>query len=370
LGASQEIARLSRHIQVSRADSDKEDVAQLQFFTADVPRVGAVDHMRRAAIASSTVLRQRDRTLTQEQIAADVAHLFEADVVHAYELGDDGEPRLALAAGDLTVPPIARRLERELLPRALASEQSMLSTHPALDRDLRALSRLCSLHGVTTEALVARAFGENQGAYVVHWLGRERPSDEELLTAFWMYWESVGYAIHSTRERLKVEHELARLRQRAYFDRLTGLPNRFALDEELDGHERNTSLSMLVLDFDGMREANEVYGYEDGGDVLIAAVGSGLRELTRDGEFAARLYTAGDEFAVILPHADEQAAGLRADEIEAALDALPVPDSHRGLYHGASVGFATRLPGESVQDLRRRASAAMVERKHVRRAVA
>src|SRR5262249_1018388 len=136
------------------------------------------------------------------------------------------------------------------------------------------------------------------------------------------------------------------------------------LDKELDRHEPTMQLSVLAMDFDGMREANSAFAsYELGGDVLIRAVGEALRKVTRDGEFPARLYTAGDEFALLLPRYDEPAAGARATEIEAHLDALAVPETHRDVYRGASVGYATRQAGETPGQVLGRAVKAMRDRK-------
>lgn len=350
-------------------------MAQLQLFAErGTPRLEEIDYLRRASMAGFAVQYERDWRRQQELISADIVSLFDADVVNAYELGEFDEPRLAYIVGDASIPPIARTLERQMLAASLMTPRSLLSTHPRLDRKLRPLAGLCSEFGITTEILLVRAYGETQAAFAVHWLGGERPTLHEQCSAFGIYWDNVGFAVHHARERqrvaqerMRLEQQLGEMRERAYFDRLTGLPNRFALDEELSRHESAEHLSILVLDFDGMREANAAYGYERGGDVLIGAVGEALRDLARDGEFPARLHTAGDEFALVLPGVDEDLARCRAGEIEAALDALEVPQTHRGLYHGASVGHATRGSREPTHQMRRRATEAMAARKHERR---
>ena len=117
-----------------------------------------------------------------------------------------------------------------------------------------------------------------------------------------------------------------------------------------------------------MREANNTFAsYDLGGDVLIRAIGAALPALTSGAEFIARLHRAGDEFGVLLPHADEATAMRRAREIEAALDALEVPASHRSVYHGASVAAATRSDGETPKQLLDRAVAMMHRRKAERK---
>jgi diguanylate cyclase (GGDEF)-like protein len=165
-----------------------------------------------------------------------------------------------------------------------------------------------------------------------------------------------------------IDDELAELRERAYRDRLTGLPNGLALEEELSAHEDTMPFSVLALDFDGMREANMLFkSYRTGGDVLIEAVGRALGNLVTENEFAARQHTAGDEFAVLIPGADGEAAARRADEIEASLDMLDVPPAYQRVYRGASIGHAARRPGETPGQVLGRAVAAMHARKAVRR---
>jgi diguanylate cyclase (GGDEF)-like protein len=170
-------------------------------------------------------------------------------------------------------------------------------------------------------------------------------------------------------ERARIEAELAELRERAYRDRLTGLPNGLALEDELRVHTNTRPFSVLALDFDGMRDANNLFkSYRRGGDVLIEAVGRALGRLVTDAEFAARQHTAGDEFAVLIPGADAEMASRRADEIERSLDMLDVPPAYQQVYRGASVGHATRRPGETPGQVLGRAIAAMQERKSARRA--
>jgi len=138
---------------------------------------------------------------------------------------------------------------------------------------------------------------------------------------------------------------------------------------------------VLALDFDGMREANAVSkSYELGGDVLIRAVGQARRwpalagagrrwpALAGEHAFVARIHTAGDGFAALMPGVNEAIAALRARTTEAQLDALDVPTSHQHVYHGASVGFATRHTHETPSQVPGRAIEAMHERKLIRRA--
>ena len=321
--------------------------------------------LRDGMIAAYTVLQARDPERQWELISTHALRLLDATTARVYDLDADG--RLRLREGHApTVPPDAARLERELVRRAHVADTSLISTHPRLDADLRPLAAACLEAGIVIHALLVRAHGRSHGALAVHWDGRERPPYERR-SGFYAYWDTIGLAVAAGRERAVIELELAGLRERAYRDRLTGLPNALALEGELNRHEPTTPLSVLALDFDGMREANAAFSsYEMGGDVLIRAVGRALPDLVGDAAFAARLHTAGDEFAVLLPNADADTARRVALDLEGQLDALEVPATHTSVYQGASVGWATRREGESPGQALGRAIVSMRERKSER----
>jgi hypothetical protein len=90
-------------------------------------------------------------------------------------------------------------------------------------------------------------------------LDRRPRRSYEHRAGFYAYWDEVGFAVATTHERARIEADLARLRQQAFHDEMTGLPNGRALDDELRAHEQTTPFSVLVLDFDGMREANNTF---------------------------------------------------------------------------------------------------------------
>jgi diguanylate cyclase (GGDEF)-like protein len=330
------------------------------FFLTDSDETG---WLRRVAIFSYAILREQDPARQRALIATHLVELVDATVVRAYELDADG-PRLA-GQGEVALPALAERMEAELLTRAMREGKSLISTHPSLDPALAELADRCRTEQVTTHLLLVRAHEETHGAYAVHWIGRDRPLWTRRVGLYY-YWDSVGFAVAAARERTRVQSEVELLRRRAFWDELTELPNAQALEQELHRNGPTHPFSVLVLDFDGMREANSAFGYKAGGDVLIRAVGQALAALARPGEFAARLYTAGDEFALLLPGADETCARTRAKEVEDALDELDVPPTYRAVYEGASVGHATRTPAQTPGQTLGHAIDAMRRRKHAR----
>ena len=88
----------------------------------------------------------------------------------------------------------------------------------------------------------------------------------------------------------------------AYYDQLTRLPNRSLLNEHLKRilklEEREESFSAIcVMDLDGFKDINDVYGH-DAGDLVLKEVATRLLDKLRDSDVAARV--GGDEFVFIL----------------------------------------------------------------------
>jgi hypothetical protein len=225
--------------------------------------------LRGALARAYGVLRERERQPQLALIARDLGELLGTSAVRVMRPGLDGwEP--PGDEGDL--PESALEMEAALLPRSLAANRSLLSSHPLLDTDLAGLKARCSADDCTVHVLLARAHGATHGVFAAHWVGRDRP-DFERRFAFYYYWDLIGLAVASSNERQRIDDELAELRHAAYTDPLTGLPNAVAFEQRLREHAETDPLSIAVLDFDGMREANAALGWEAGGDALIRAVG-------------------------------------------------------------------------------------------------
>jgi len=322
--------------------------------------------LRVAASLAHAVARERDPEHLRELIITHAGQLLDADLVRLFEPAGDGGLQYSRSWGAIRLPASAVEMERELLERALEQERSLLSTHPALDPVLAELAARCQRDRAIVHALLIRGGRATQGAACVHWLGRERPSFEQRV-GFHLYWDQIGVTVATMRERLLVEQELGRLHRLALRDDLTGLPNGRALNGELQRRlNSGTPFGLLVIDFDGMRHANNALGFHAGGDVLIQTVGNALTQLLVPDEFAARLHTAGDEFACITDVHEEHAAAQRAARLEHDLGQLEVPTTHRSFYRGASVGHTLVMPGDTPTTVTARASASMRQRKQKR----
>lgn len=111
--------------------------------------------------------------------------------------------------------------------------------------------------------------------------------------------EVVGTAIDIT-ERIEAEKVIEHM---AYFDFLTGLPNRRNLQESIQQRISDGSkpFSVFFLDLDRFKHVNDSLGHQTG-DQLLIAVGARLRGCTTNDDLVARL--SGDEFIVVVPSAD------------------------------------------------------------------
>ncbi len=128
-------------------------------------------------------------------------------------------------------------------------------------------------------------------------------------------------------ERKQAEAEIKDL---AFFDQLTGLPNRTLFADRLRQAVRAADRSgyygaLLFIDLDNFKELNDTMGH-DIGDKLLRQVAKRLLLLAREADTVARL--GGDEFIVILSDLskdERDAANLAEVEAEKVLDTLREP---------------------------------------------
>lgn len=99
------------------------------------------------------------------------------------------------------------------------------------------------------------------------------------------------------------EHFQEKLHHLAYYDGLTGLPNRTLFRDRLDtaiemAKRKDGQLALMFLDLDNFKNINDTLGHVTG-DQLLVAVARRLQGMLRDEDTVSRL--GGDEFTVILP---------------------------------------------------------------------
>ncbi len=170
-----------------------------------------------------------------------------------------------------------------------------------------------------------------------------------------------------------------RLRQMAYFDSLTGLPNRRLFTEQLSlllrlATRNGQMLALLFLDLDNFKRINDSLGHS-AGDLLLREVGSRLSGCLRESDVLAHYVESdgsridvsrlgGDEFTVVLNQIENaESAAIVAQRI---LDALGTPmtiDGHE-LVVTPSIGIAIApRDAADVEDLLKAADTAMYHAK-------
>ncbi|ADH86319.1 diguanylate cyclase with PAS/PAC sensor [Desulfurivibrio alkaliphilus AHT 2] len=145
-------------------------------------------------------------------------------------------------------------------------------------------------------------------------------------------------------ERVLTESNLRRqqeeLHAKAYYDPLTGLPNRQLFNLRLHHltrrHEGEAAL--LFIDLDGFKAINDRHGHLFA-DQLLRVVGKRLRQAVRQKDMVARF--AGDEFVVLLEslHNGPGDAEKVAEKLLAAM-ARPMNLEEQEVQIGASIGLA------------------------------
>ena len=111
----------------------------------------------------------------------------------------------------------------------------------------------------------------------------------------------------------------------SHTDPLTGLANRRSLDRQFEtglAHASRTrsSIGVVVLDLDRLKEINDTYGHE-AGDRALRTIGSVLKATVRQHDLCARF--AGDEFVVVLWECPPEHEARRVQELQNAVAAHP-----------------------------------------------
>ena len=132
-----------------------------------------------------------------------------------------------------------------------------------------------------------------------------------------------------------------RIQQLANYDHLTGLPNRVLLGERFRqaidlarGHHE--ALTVMWLDLDNFKAINDSLGHS-AGDLLLREIAHRLGAQLRQQDTLSR--QSGDDFTIVIPGADQDAAAAMAEKLLAALEQPIVLTDHE-LIIGGSIGIA------------------------------
>nr|WP_273028048.1 EAL domain-containing protein [Massilia timonae] len=234
------------------------------------------------------------------------------------------------------------------------------------------------LHGPDTDpAVVAR---------IVEAMGKREPVSAELVNysktgePCWVEIDMVPFAgeggpithlVVVGRDITERRRSADAIEQLAFFDVLTGLPNRRLLMERLhamvEGAHAGRGLgAVLYIDLDNFKSVNDARGHATG-DALLKHVAAHLVDAVREGDTVARL--GGDEFVILAANLGSDGASATAaaqdlaQKVGKALRRPAMIDNQ--VYHSSgSIGVALPLrQGQTMHDLLREADTAMYHAK-------
>ncbi|MEO5346535.1 MAG: EAL domain-containing protein [Magnetococcus sp. YQC-9] len=164
-----------------------------------------------------------------------------------------------------------------------------------------------------------------------------------------------------------VENKLERL---AFYDALTGLPNRMFFHERLaqdivNARRQKNKLAVMFIDLDRFKWVNDTLGHE-AGDALLKEISHRLRVCVRESDTVARM--GGDEFMIILTNltSDDHVAALAQKLIASVRE--PVHLLGQNVYVGASVGISMfPVDSSNLETLIKHADMAMYQAKEAGR---
>ncbi|HVV95311.1 MAG TPA: PAS domain-containing protein [Hyphomicrobiales bacterium] len=175
-------------------------------------------------------------------------------------------------------------------------------------------------------------------------------------------WSLVQVALTDITARKKAEAYLEYLGKH---DVLTKLYNRSFYDDELNRLERKGPfpVTIVMVDLNDLKLVNDQWGHA-AGDALLRRAGEVLAKATERPVTAARI--GGDEFAILMPGADEHDGATMTEHIETLIDLNNQFYSATTL--SLSMGTATALPGERLEAVAKRADLRMYDNKRARAA--
>ncbi len=306
------------------------------------------------ALICTTLLKGLSQSIGElELTSAAVARLNDMVVIaKAVDASDDGQP--IIFANDAF-------LQRSGYTRDQVIGQSLhMLRGPATDRDtlVQIVQAVRANRATNAEVMVYQRDGQP------FWIELElvpfsRPGESVS------HWVMVGRDITERRSAADAIHRLA------FYDVLTGLPNRRLLTERLGAVVEAAAAgqrmsALLYLDLDDFKHTNDARGHA-AGDALLAHAAHRLTQAVGPGDLVARI--GGDEFVVLLDGLDPDpalAVNAALDVAETIRAVLGAPLDLQGQPHRitASIGVALAANARSsAQDLLRAADTAMYRAK-------
>ncbi|WEO77902.1 sensor domain-containing diguanylate cyclase [Cryobacterium sp. SO2] len=179
------------------------------------------------------------------------------------------------------------------------------------------------------------------GGAIACWFQRPRELDENLLDLLAALATQAAPVLERIHLQRRIEHQ-------SLHDSLTGLPNRFAMQQRLrqllvEAEPLGRTVAVLFLDLDGFKAINDAFGHE-AGDQVLQQVAERLLRTLRVGDLPSRF--GGDEFVIACDGVDEGSVLEMARRIRDAVR-VPLGGIAEGQCVSASIGISVFTPGVS-----------------------
>ncbi len=297
-----------------------------------------------------------------DKTAVRVADALETEYCKILELLPDGKTLLLRAGfgwkeGLIRIATLAANAESQ-------GGYTLLEKGPVVVEDLRTETRftapsLLREHGaVSGISVVIPGASRPFGTLAVHSKDRRSFAQEEI-RFLQVVANMLATAIARRRAEEMIQHQ-------AYYDALTGLPNRSLMENHLSlalarADRHDDMVALMFLDLDCFKEINDTLGHL-AGDQLLKAVSERLSTCVREGDTFARI--GGDEFTVLLPEIDSIEKVTRVAERILGAFTPPFRLTRHELRVSASIGIALYpKSGHDAETLLRNADTALYRAK-------
>jgi diguanylate cyclase (GGDEF)-like protein len=155
------------------------------------------------------------------------------------------------------------------------------------------------------------------------------------------------------------------VQKQAQTDSLTGLLNHrtfyLSLARETQRANRyDSSLSLLMIDMDNLKQINDYFGHQTGDSALLC-VSETISQCIRETDAASRY--GGDEFAVILPNTGISDALIVANRLIHTIECRHITADNQHISITISIGLSSYQSGQSIEEFARQADNALLEAK-------
>lgn len=225
-----------------------------------------------------------------------------------------------------------------------------MAEHDLFEAEESALRAAADTHAL--DSLDARSYRDALGTLITQFRRQVREARRVIM--------------HSDRQERELNILNARLTQlaaeldyKAKHDSLTGAYNRRAVIELAEAHLRDGALALIVLDIDNFKRINDEHGHP-AGDAVIVELVARLRTVAPEPVEIGRV--GGEEFTVVLPSVELEAAVALAERMRAQVASSPF-DIPAGRIVTASFGVSFTPCGGVFTEAYGSADAALYEAK-------